>query len=303
MSSPERTVQLEQVVHLEKFAESFSRLGDDCVLSHITPGTPAIRALDAPMRIDGMTILLCRHGSLHVQINLCDYDIKAGDLLVISPDTLTRTSKIDYANTDAYIIFVSTRFLHDINIDLKTINIRSLVEHHAPVINLTDGEVDLLVRYYTLLEHTALVNEPNIFTHSIARSLMSAIIYELMQLNFSRLSAAKDTNDSLSRQNQYVHNFLSLLHIHYNRERSVAYYAEKLCISPKYLTVLVKEATGRSASAWINSFVLIEAKNLLRYSGKNVQQVAYALNFASQSAFGKFFKHLTGMSPSEYLKS
>ena len=66
---------------------------------------------------------------------------------------------------------------------------------------------------------------------------------------------------------------------------------------------MVKETTGKSAANWIDDFVLMEAKNLLRYSGKNVQQVAYALNFTNQSSFGKFFKHLTGQSPTEYQKS
>ena len=67
--------------------------------------------------------------------------------------------------------------------------------------------------------------------------------------------------------------------------------------------MLVKEATGRSATEWIDEFVIIEAKNLLRFSGKNIQQVAYALNFPNQSSFGKYFKRLTGISPMAYQKS
>ena len=83
----------------------------------------------------------------------------------------------------------------------------------------------------------------------------------------------------------------------------MSFYADKLCISPKYLSLLVKETTGKSAARWIDEFVLMEAKNLLRFSGKNVQQVAYALNFTNQSSFGKYFKHMTGQSPTEYQKS
>ena len=83
----------------------------------------------------------------------------------------------------------------------------------------------------------------------------------------------------------------------------MAFYASKLFISPKYLSLIVKETTGKSAARWIDEFVLMEAKNMLRYSGKNIQQVAYALNFSNQSSFGKYFKHLTGMSPTEYQKS
>ena len=85
--------------------------------------------------------------------------------------------------------------------------------------------------------------------------------------------------------------------------RSVAFYAGKLFISPKYLSLIIKESTGKSATDVIDSYVVLEAKNLLRFSGKNIQQVAYELNFPNQSSFGKYFKHLTGMSPSEYQRS
>ena len=112
----------------------------------------------------------------------------------------------------------------------------------------------------------------------------------------------RDLDNSGSRRSSYVHDFMRLVHLHYTRERSVNFYASQLFISPKYLSLLVKEATGRSAARWIDHFVITEAKNLLRFSGKNVQQVAYALNFSNQSSFGKYFKHLTGMSPTEYQK-
>ena len=83
----------------------------------------------------------------------------------------------------------------------------------------------------------------------------------------------------------------------------MAFYADKLFISPKYLSLLVKEATGRSAANWIDEYVIMEAKNMLRFSGRNIQQVTYDLNFPNQSSFGKYFKHLTGMSSTQYQRS
>ena len=96
---------------------------------------------------------------------------------------------------------------------------------------------------------------------------------------------------------------MQLVHRHHGSERTVRFYADKLFISPKYLSILIKEATGKSAAEWIDEFVILEAKNLLRFSGKNIQHVAYALNFPNQASFGKYFKHITGMSPSQYLRS
>ena len=83
----------------------------------------------------------------------------------------------------------------------------------------------------------------------------------------------------------------------------MSFYAQQLYITTKYLSNIVKEATGRSAAQWIDEFVILEAKNLLRFSGKTIKQVSYELNFSNQSAFGKYFKLITGMSPSEYIHS
>ena len=63
---------------------------------------------------------------------------------------------------------------------------------------------------------------------------------------------------------------------------------------------MIRNVSGRSAAAWIDEFVILEAKNLLKYSTMSIQEVAYALNFANQSFFGKYFKHHTSMSPSAY---
>ena len=66
------------------------------------------------------------------------------------------------------------------------------------------------------------------------------------------------------------------------------------------MSLIIKETSGRSAAEWIDAYVLTEAKTLLKFTTMSIQEVAYALNFSSQSFFGKYFKHLTGMSPSEY---
>ena len=98
--------------------------------------------------------------------------------------------------------------------------------------------------------------------------------------------------------------FISLMQlICHTQERSVTFYAEKLCITPKYFSTLIKKQTGKSAAQWIDDYVILEAKNLLKFSGMSIQEIAYHLNFSTQSFFGKYFKHQTGLSPSEYRSS
>jgi AraC-like DNA-binding protein len=80
----------------------------------------------------------------------------------------------------------------------------------------------------------------------------------------------------------------------------MAFYADKLCLTPKYLSTLIKQASGRSAPDWIDDFVILEAKNLLKYTGLAIKEIVYKLHFPNQSVFFKFFKAHTGLTPSEY---
>ena len=86
-------------------------------------------------------------------------------------------------------------------------------------------------------------------------------------------------------------------------ERSVKFYADQLCLTPKHLSGVVKEVSGKTVGEWIDELVILEAKALLNSSSMNIQEIADRLNFANQSFFGKYFKHYTGMSPKEYRKS
>lgn len=82
-----------------------------------------------------------------------------------------------------------------------------------------------------------------------------------------------------SRAEEYFRQFMQLLGEHYKEERSVGFYARKLCITPKYLTTLIKQISGKSVSEWIDSYVILEAKTLLKYSNMSVQEISYYLNF------------------------
>jgi AraC-like DNA-binding protein len=80
----------------------------------------------------------------------------------------------------------------------------------------------------------------------------------------------------------------------------MAFYADKLCLTPKYLSKLIKQASGKSAPEWIDNFVILEAKNLLKYTNLAIKEIVFQLHFPNQSVFYKFFKAHTGMTPSEY---
>ena len=84
------------------------------------------------------------------------------------------------------------------------------------------------------------------------------------------------------------------------KSESVSYYADKMFLTAKHLSTVVKEISGKTAGEWIDSLVVLEAKALLKSSEMSIQEIADELHFANQSFFGKYFKHHTGMSPKEY---
>ena len=118
-------------------------------------------------------------------------------------------------------------------------------------------------------------------------------------MNEMKMNASQTT----TRSKMVFEQFIRLVGEYHTKYRNVGFYADKLCLTPKYLSKLIKTASGRSAPEWIDSYVILEAKNLLKYSDITIKEIVYRLNFPNQSVFYKFFKARTGMTPSEYRNS
>lgn len=288
----------------------FSEIKNEFFYFHYTPQSNLrIDFEKEPTRINGALILLVHDcPDFEMEINNEQYTVKPNSVIFIFPGnmvmvkqtaTMHTTHKVDYE-----ALFLSIPFLQNININVSTIPMPTVKMRAEQVRNLDKDEFDLMARYFELIYINSSKYDNRQVSKNIAANLIAAMVYQLVQFYHKRIAELPEAgNTATARRNEYVREFVRLLQIHFASERSVNFYADKLFISPKYLSLLVKEATGRSASCWIDDFVLMEAKNMLRFSGKNIQQVAYALNFSTQSSFGKYFKHLTGMSPTEYQKS
>lgn len=103
-----------------------------------------------------------------------------------------------------------------------------------------------------------------------------------------------------SRAMELFNTFISLVNTYSKHERKMAFYAGKMCVTPRYLSTVVKQASGITAKEWIDRAVVTNAKVMLKYGSRQVAEVAYALDFPNVSFFCKFFKHATGQTPQEY---
>ncbi|MDE6300737.1 MAG: helix-turn-helix domain-containing protein [Muribaculaceae bacterium] len=309
----EKVIKLENVAKLKSFSELYSQIDDSYVFSYIRPGQAGLDGLIGaePMRLGGTLMLLMRAGSpVEIEINQVRYVMKENSLLVGFPGNIIQAKSPLPNDLELYALFCDLRFSQSINVNMTSVPLPSLIDRPRNVTELSKRECERISAFFSLLYENAIDYEgtDRQICKLTASSILSGLFYHMVQIYHRRISdgmnvAPPDGTPSGNRRTEYVRDFIKLVHLHHTRERAVAFYAEKLFISPKYLSLLIKESTGRSAAKWIDEFVLMEAKNMLRFSGKNIQQIAYALNFPTQSSFGKYFKHMTGMSPSEYQKS
>ena len=104
----------------------------------------------------------------------------------------------------------------------------------------------------------------------------------------------------MSKKEVLFNSFISLVSKNHKQEHSVTFYATNLFITPKYLTRVIDEISHKPAKRWIDEYIALEAKMMLRSTPKSIQEISDELNFPDMSFFGKFFKRMTGMSPKAY---
>lgn len=298
-----KTQPLRAFADISKTASDFSSLGELCAYARFNGDAPVddADARTEVLHMENAAILLLVHGSLKVQHNTKAFAVNSPALIAFGPGSTVIVESDDWRAVDLHIIYITTAMMPDINVSFSSIAVEALMQYSTPCASLDERETSLMLRYFKLLHNVMLDDyHPGLCRHTVG-NLITALIYQMTMICLREIRFDKNLNASGNR-NAYVSEFIKMVHINFMKERSINYYARRLCISPKYLSMLVKDATGQTASRWIDHFIITEAKNMLRYSGKNIQQVAYALNFSNQSSFGKYFKHVTGMSPTEFQK-
>ena len=135
-------------------------------------------------------------------------------------------------------------------------------------------------------------------SHNLLKYLCELTDKKRILIKINPLSV--DNNIYSKRANVIFDEFKHLLLLYFRAERSVSFYADKLFITPKYLSTVVKEISGISPKEWISNITLQEIKYKLLYSSISVKEIAYSLNFPNCSFFGKYFKTHIGISPTRY---
>ena len=272
---------------LSRMPEERIVVGNDLTLATYKGGEPMNCS---PEKYEHAAIIVCTAGHCNLKINLENYEVEAPSLITIMPGQIVEPMAASQ-NFSAIIIALSKRFIDMINLPGWQQNYLQMYNH--PAQPLDESQVNAMRFFFTVLHHAA-SDEDNPFRLQVIENMIRVFYYG----GVSRMKQ-HDTNTSTFK-NGIVERFMNLVREHYREERLIGFYADKLCITPKYLSKVVKEHTGRSAGEWIERHVILEARAMLQSSDMTIQQISTSLNFPNQSFFGKYFKRATGLSPKQY---
>ena len=284
--------QLEDIVPFE------DRIGTDILLIRDANIIRANRYIgNQPYKIDVSMAIIYDNGEAIFKINMRKYHIKAPAVLIVMYGQTFEL--ISFSNDlQGRAIVMSDTFTNKLfsDSDNNQINQLYLSISTNPIVCFND-ETNIFSQYFELL-HNITRSPHSDYKINAVHHLTLAMFYGYSHIKHSFLS----NKVKPSRQEEIYSEFLKLLSLNYQNNREVTFYANKLCITSKHLSRIIKDVSGKTASSIIDDYVSTECKALLSSTTLSIQQISNMLNFSTQSIFGKYFKRITGYSPSEYRK-
>lgn len=249
-----------------------------------------------PIQLDMNVCFLCTSGQIDLEIDLNMYTLHEGDAAMILTGSFLRVIRIKDSARIAFIA-INSDFLKYVG------NVKTVIEHvnkvkRMPVSHMEPDMMEESLMIYNEIKKK-LSNPDYRFKEEVAKSYIQIMLCNF----FDRFVLKNETTEEQapkSRKEELFKNFIKLVKDNYLNHRSITFYADKLCVSPKYLSSVVHKVSEKYATDWINQYVILEAKSMLRMEDTNIKDVSNHLNFANQSFFAKFFKKHTGYTPKEY---
>jgi AraC-like DNA-binding protein len=269
-------------------------LNDGLVLTDQIAHAPISRE---PQRMNFILMALCRKGKATYSIDTREQSVLPGDLLFISERHIVD----NYMPSDDFeclCIMLSTQFYHGFVQNVKNVSSLLLFSMNNPVVHLTPQEIQTYDNYFHTIRRK-MADGAHHYRTELVRALLLAMFYDMSGVIYRiEQSSAKKQ----SRSDVLFARFIALLQENFRKERRVGWYAQQLNITAKYLSEVVKSVSKRTPNEWIDSYVVLEIRVLLKNSPKTIKEITDELNFPNQSVLGKYFKEHVGLSPSEYRK-
>lgn len=256
-----------------------------------------------PCRINAYMVAFCKKGSFKGNMNLKEYEIHEGMMVLNLPQNIIRIEPNETEDApELTIIAVTEQFLSNFRSDITKMLNEAMLILDNPCITLQPDELALVQQHIQLIN--AAIHSNYAYAREGISHLISSVFFLFGSFLNQRMINHNEAEQPVSTRHKIVfERFLDLVTRYHIRERNVGFYADKLCITPKYLSKIVKETSGESAPYWIDQYVILEAKQLLKHNDCGIKEIADELNFPNSSFFFKYFKKHTGMTPNQYRNS
>jgi len=242
-----------------------------------------------------MTVIICHSGSARLLYDMQEVHFAANSIAVILPDHIMRPLECspDYRVT---FILHSNAFCEELKTKRLTHDYEKF--HLTPSCHMTDEAMALYIKSLDVFEH---ICNSSLQLYPLRREMLIAQSNVMVELTNACRRELDTNNYAFSRKQIVAQDFCNLLAMYYRERHEVEFYADKIHLSPRHFSLLIRDATGLSASEYIEEYILTQARSLLlTRPDMSVQQISYHLGFSESPSFCRFFRRLTGQTPKAY---
>ena len=254
---------------------------------------------DYPIRLNRITfIAFCTEGFIKFNLGLKNMMLSKNQLCIILQDQIIQTTEVS-PDFKAGFMVVKRNFFNSQNHFIETINLHNnLIKQ--PYFDLSEKEMQEYIQIFNRIKEK-IADTNHTYCTQIIQSYFQITFYNIYHLIATRQNSSE--KEVQNNNTAIYERFIKTVEEHYRKEHSVKFYADVLCLTPKYLSSVIYEVSGKHASDWIHEYIMLEAKALLKSTNMNFKNISDILYFCTPSHFGRFFKRYAGFTPKEYKKN
>lgn len=289
-----------EIADFKNSEHAIDYVDNDFVIINSLEGGPYSN--DDSIRLGCFLIAICLEGCVQLDVNYKTHQLEAGDLLLGLPNTIISHALVSPKHKIRLAAF-STQFLQRvIKMEKNTWN-TAIHIHNNPIQSIGEEDNKGIFSFYRDLLMAKINDEPHHYHKEVIQYLFSAIFCEMLghlSKEMDPSETAGDTKEGIKQSDYILRKFIEMLSKDNGMHRSVGYYADALCYSPKHFSKVIKQACGRTPLDLINENAIEHIKYRLKHSDKSIKEIAEEFDFPNQSFFGKYVKSYLGMSPARY---
>ncbi|ERJ57985.1 AraC family transcriptional regulator [Sphingobacterium paucimobilis] len=282
----------------EELQDTLTFYGVDCIRPfYVSSGNPISEFPKESFRVDYYAVCICLSGQIGVEVDNLQYHLSSNEFVVFAPSTVLRFVETNDKLRMKLLLFDKNFLLKNIADPFFLDKLGLFGERSFCVVRSDEDSVNRLSQLIEYLQEVSLRHGR--YMLDLVRTLIFNVLLEVATI-------VDDKKRGMTLENGegscLFYRFTKLVKERVSSYREVSYYADCLSVSNKYLIHLVKRASGKTPHEIIDEYILKEALALLGNPEMSVSDIAYAVGFNSVSAFGRFFKKYSYVSPSEYRK-